>query len=274
MTVPLSEIGRSGRLDLTFNARCGRTVLCHSYCEVPFKITRLHHSPSSGIAHLILMQCTAGLFGGDAVECTICVKAGAQVLITQQSATKVHPSGSRPACHFNRIRVETGGELHLYYDPVIPFSNSRMWQKTEIELDPGSRFSFWEGLMAGRAGRGEVWQFDEFSSETSVRSGGQSLYIDRFCLRPRLNSPTQPFVMGDARYLATGLLFAGAVDTFAGRLHDLLPGAGVDIPAAGLALVRVMSVDGPQFHRARDTFARLVQLHLRPGTLLAPKIDG
>ena len=46
------------------------------YNETPFKITRLHDSDSRGIAHLILMHSTAGLFGGDALECVIRVEAG------------------------------------------------------------------------------------------------------------------------------------------------------------------------------------------------------
>src|SRR3989454_10504423 len=108
MAVPLSEVGRHGRLDLIFSSRHGRTVIRDAYCEIPFKITRLHDSHLSGIAHLILMQPTAGLFGGDTTECAIHVESGARILITQQSATKAHPSCGRRAIQTNRIRVEAG----------------------------------------------------------------------------------------------------------------------------------------------------------------------
>ena len=35
------------------------------------------------------------------------------------------------AIQTNRIRVETGGELHIYYDPLIPFCGARVCQPAE-----------------------------------------------------------------------------------------------------------------------------------------------
>src|SRR5215467_6084026 len=104
MKVSPQEVGRRGRADLTFVQQDGRTVLQDSYCEVPFKITRMLHS-SDGAAHLIMMQCTAGLFGGDHVHCSIRVQRGARVRITQQSATRVHPSRDLPAIQRNSVFV-------------------------------------------------------------------------------------------------------------------------------------------------------------------------
>src|SRR5712691_9802157 len=139
MPVPLSEIGRRGTLNLVFSSRRGKTIIRDAYCEIPFKITRLHNSHSSEISHLILMHSTAGLFGGDTTECTIHVESGARILITQQSATKAHPSGGRRAVQTNRIWVEAGGELHLYYDLLIPFRGARVSQTTSIDVAPGAR---------------------------------------------------------------------------------------------------------------------------------------
>jgi len=260
LAVPLSEVGRRGRLNLIFSWRRGRTVIRDAYCEVPFKITRLHDAHPAKIAHLILMQSTAGLFGGDTTECTIHVEEGARILITQQSATKAHPSGGRRATQTNRIRVEAGGELHIYYDPLIPFCGARVCQTTSIDVAPGASLCFWEGLMAGRVGRGETWQFDEFSSETSLRVNGRQLYLDRFRSRPREDPPEKQWMMGNARYLGTGLCFDQRASAFAERLHQLLPdaGVGIDTPAPGLAVARIVAVHGPEFHRYRSIFASLL----------------
>src|SRR6185295_2426549 len=136
MAVSLSEVGRRGRMNLIFGSRRGRTVIRDAYCEIPFKITQLHDSHPSQMAHLILMQSTAGLFGGDTTDCTIHVESGARVLITQQSATKAHPSRGRHAIQASQIRVEAGGELRIYYDPLIPFRGARVCQTTSIDVDP------------------------------------------------------------------------------------------------------------------------------------------
>jgi urease accessory protein len=259
MAVPLHEVGRRGRLSLTFGSRCGQTVIRDAYCEIPFKITRLHSLASPGAAHLILMQSTAGLFGGDTTECAIHVERGARILITQQAATKAHPSCGKRAIQSNRIRVEAGGELYLYNEPIIPFSGARVSQSTTIDVDAGGRFSFWEALMAGRIGRGESWRFDEFSSETSLSVNGSTLYLDRFRLLPGENAPNKGWMMGDARYLATGLCFDERAADLADCMRKVLPesAVGVDTPAPGLTVARFVAARGPEFRRYRSVFASL-----------------
>jgi len=149
------------------------------------------------------------------------------------------------AIQTNRIRVETGGELHIYYDPLIPFCGARVCQNTSIDVEPGARLCFWEGLMAGRVGRGEIWQFDEFSSETSLRVNGRLLYLDRFRLMPKEDPPNTEWMMGNARYLATGLCLDERAFDFAERIHLLLPdtAVGIDTPRLENRMSRFLCED-------------------------------
>src|SRR5262245_61494176 len=245
MRVPLTEVGRRGRMDLTFVLQNGETVLRHGYCEIPCKITRVLNSRRPA-AHLILMHCTAGLFGGDDVECSIRVERGARVVLTQQSATKVHPSEGRPAIHKTHVFVETGAELQLYLEPVIPFAGSSLTQTTRIDVQPGARLVFWEGLMAGRVGRGERWQFRELASETHLRSNNHLVYLDRFFLPNGFERSA--CAMGECSYLGTGLYVGEQARSVATRLHEILPEAGIDTLAGDVALARVVTATGPDFH--------------------------
>jgi urease accessory protein len=254
VTVSITEVGRQGRLDIAFALQNGRTVLRHSYCEVPFKITRLLDADLPGFAHLILMQCTAGLFGGDNIESVIHVDAGARVVLTQQAATKVHPSGDLPATQRMRIVVESGAVLVADFEPVIPFADSRLDQATHIELENGASLVFWEGMMAGRIGRGERWQFSELKSETRVDQCGRLLYLDRVSLNPASKNQQSGWIMKDSGYVGTGLLFREGADQLAVQLHDAMPNAGVDILGPNLVAVRVATASGPDFHRYRETF--------------------
>ena len=254
MRVALTEVGRCGRLDLVFAFRGGQTVLSDSYCEVPFKITRVLQTARAATAHLILMQCTPGLFGGDTVEFNVRVERGARVRITQQSATRVHPSEGREAVQTSRIHVDSGGELDLILEPVIPFAGSRLRQSTFIHVEPGGRLLFWEGLMAGRVGSGEVWKFSELCSETCVRSSERLLYLDRFHVLPECANPSATWVMNEGVYVGTGLRFGEDAVPFAEGLHAALPEAGVDILEDGLVAARIVTADGPAFHRCRDAW--------------------
>lgn len=253
MRVALTDVGRRGRLDLVFAQREGRTVLLDSYCEVPFKITRPLSTSDEGRVHLMLMHCTAGLFGGDGIEMTVRVERGAKVRLTQQSATRVHPSDGRQAVQRTRIHVEREAELEMLLEPVIPFAASRLSQQTLLELAPGARLLYWEGLMAGRVGRGELWAFDELSSETKLVSEGRLLFLDRFRLQPA--GPTARWGMGTATYSGTGLYAGEHAARFADALRESMPGAGVDLLADTLAATRVVTSSGPEFHHYREVFA-------------------
>jgi urease accessory protein len=255
MRVALTDVGRCGRLDLVFAARGGRTILLDSYCEVPFKITRTLSTAADGIAHIMLMHCTAGLFGGDRVEMTVRVERGARVRLMQQSATRVHPSQGRIAVQTSRIQVEKGGELEFVLEPVIPFAESRFQQRTTLEVEKGARLLYWEGLMAGRVGRGEIWEFDEVSSETNLRLEQRLAFLDRLHLQPQCSTPSTRWGMDGGTYTGTGLYVGSGAVEFSAALHDALPKTGVDVLEDTLAVTRIVTSNGPEFHHCRDVFA-------------------
>jgi len=257
VTVAIAGVGRQGRLDIAFALRHGRTTIRHSYCEVPYKITRLLDADVPGFAHLILMHSTAGLFGGDEIESSIHVDAGARVLLTQQSATKIHPASDLPAIQRTRIVVESGAELIVDFEPVIPFAESLLHQSTHIEVAPGGSLVFWEGLMAGRVGSYERWQFRELLSETRVESAGRPLYLERFQLNPARQAFDSGWIMNGASYAGTGIFYKEGAAQLAERLHESMPGAGVDILGPDLVSVRVATASGPEFHRMRGAFGAL-----------------
>jgi urease accessory protein len=250
MRVPLAEVGRRGKMELRFSAQGERTILQTAYCEVPFKITRLHDTDPK-ISHLILMHTTAGLFGGDDLECSIHVEKGARVRITQQSATKIHPSEDRTARQRTRVVVESGAELQLFLEPVIPFADSRLNQETQLNVAEGGTLSYWEGFMTGRIGHGETWKFRELSSETRLYCGDRLTYVDRFRLAPDEHSRSR-WVMGECDYTGIGIHVGSEAPLFAEKLHELVPDCGVDLVAENVSLTRVVSPSGPDFHRVRN----------------------
>lgn len=254
MRVPLADIGRRGRMELVFARQGDRTILRTAYCEVPFKVTRLlnEHAP---IASLILMHSTAGLFGGDELDYSIRVEQGARIRITQQSATKIHPSEDRVAIQRANIVVEPGAELQLHLEAIIPFTDSRLQQKTQLDVQAGGRLSYWEGFMTGRVGRGESWRFRELSSETRLQYDGRLVYLDRFRIAP--NGPQKStWTMGTADYTGIGLHVGDDARSRAGELHESLPDAGVDAVTDEVVVTRVVSPNGPHFHRCREIFCR------------------
>jgi hypothetical protein len=60
--------------------------------------------------------------------------------------------------------------------------------------------------------------------------------------------------MGDFNYLGTGLYVGDQAGSFATMLHDAVSEAGIDTPVAGVAVTRMVSTTGPDFHRCRELF--------------------
>ena len=265
MPTALHDVGRSGRLEMCFRRKRNRTVLDHLYSETPFKVTRLHHSDRSDLAHLILMHTTAGVFGGDTLSVDIRVESGARIMITSQSATKVHPGGDRPASQELRIRVEAGGELHYYADPFIPFAGSRFHQRTRVELESDSRFYAWDGLMSGRVARPEKWCFDQLRIETSVDIDSTPAYLDRFLIHPESRVPIHSLTMGPFDYLGTYFIHDSCVDAALCEAvrNNLTVDSdqtrrGTDNPCPGLLVGRAVSRGGTLFREMRTRFVKAV----------------
>jgi urease accessory protein UreH len=140
-------------------------------------------------------------------------------------------------------------------EAVIPFSDSRLRQTTQLEVAHGGRLSYWEGFMTGRVGRGESWQFRELASETRLISNGGLVYLDRFHLTPDF-SVRSAWTMGDADYTGLGLFVGDNARNVAAELHRVLPDAGVDALGDRITVARVVASNGPDFHQAREKFCR------------------
>ncbi len=276
MTVPLNEIGRTGRLEMVFASKRGKTILQDAYCEIPFKITRLYHPPKSSMAQLILMSPTAGIFGGDRLRLKIHVQRGASIWITSQGSPKLHPSQGRIAHQQVDIHVEAGGELHFTTDPLIPFADSALQQQWQIHVEPGACFSCWDGFTAGRVFRGERWQFQELSNEMRVWEKQKLLYLDRYSLHPVPHKMEHPFLMSHFDYFASILAYGEPLQesilepwhasmafdssnsdsdatTAKGELFSL-GAVGLDVPNPSFLTGRLLAQDGALFKRKFATF--------------------
>jgi urease accessory protein len=241
----LNQIGRVGRLDLTFGLRNGRTAIREIYSEVPHKVTHLYYPDQSSLAQVILMNTTAGLFGGDRSEVRIHVEKGARVVVTSQASLKVHPGDGWSEQSLN-ITVEPGAEMHFVNDPLIPFRGARLRQRVSLQAGEGSLLAYWDGFMAGRVSRGERWEFETFDAETRLAVSGRVAYLERYCLTPSSSLPDQ-WVTAGMDYTATALFYGfGAPDPAIAT-----PTTGLDQPYPGLVVARVVAQSGTHYRNAQ-----------------------
>ena len=249
-------VGRHARLELVFVYRNGRTVLDQAYAEPPFRVGRWF-AEADGL-HLILTSSAPGVFGHDHLQQIVRVRSGARVRLTSQSAMQVHPSLDGATAHIqSSYHVEDGARLHCDWHPLIPFEESRVDQRIEINIAGGGYLHWSDALMSGRHARGERWKFASLAHEIVVSRDGAREYVERYHIQPNELAVARPWVTGDASYFGTTLMSGRPIEADnAERLHielGRLAGvlAAVDRLDERILLVRLLSASGASFHKAR-----------------------
>jgi urease accessory protein len=263
------DIGRRARMELVFADRGGRTRLTHGYTEPPYRV--LPGFDRDDGLHVILGSSAPGVFGGDSLEQTVTLEPGANLTLTSQSATQLHPHRSgRAASLQSRYEIRPGASLRCVWEPLIPFAGAALEQRIAIDVARRARLGWMDAMMAGRAGRGERWALASLAHELRLTREGELGYLERFHLRPPAASLTARWIAGDADYLGTGLLIgiAAAVDV-AEHLHCGLAAlpqvlGAADALADDMVIVRFMSASGAAFHRARQVIRGFFDALLKP----------
>ena len=249
----------SGRLTLRFTATGAHTILAHANVVAPLKIVRPFRL-DDGRLLVQLLSLGPGLCGGDSCSVDVSVEAGAHVVLVAQSATRILAMrDTEPARQCVRLTVRAGGQLEYYPGLVIPFPDSSLVQRLEIDVEPDARLGVVETFAMGRTGRGEYLRFRRLYSRTVVTAGGAPLYRDGMDLQPAAVNVAGTGVLEGHRYVGSGYWYGvGRADLQPARATD---GALMAIgqPAANQAYMRVLAADGYQLAASLQQALRGIQ---------------
>ncbi|KAI0396144.1 UreD-domain-containing protein [Xylariaceae sp. FL0594] len=146
------------------------SALEHITYQYPLKLI----SPSLRVDQLsvlvFLLSYGGGLVGGDTVNLTIEVRAGAKLSIATQGHTKIFPSPSLDVVTKQKLQVELEHDsaLCLLPDPVQPFENS-VYEQTQIfNVSLGASLCLLDWVTHGRSARGENWSLTRWTGRNEV----------------------------------------------------------------------------------------------------------
>lgn len=171
-----------------------------------------------------LNNVSGGVFGGDTLRLSVCVGPESEAQITTTGATRIY----RPRPQANEATLsssfEVGRDASLEYlpDPLIPFRNARVLQKTAFSLAEGATLFCWDTIAPGRAAAGELFQYERLKLVSDIKVAGRPVLSDRVLLEPQRWPPSAPSLFGRSLYLVTFLaLQAGSTEA---RLRELEEG--------------------------------------------------
>lgn len=142
-------------------------------------ISRCSRAFADGVAaRVVFSQLGPGVVRGDLTHCAGSIGAGAHLIVTQQSATRLM-GGPRGAAAHDAWTVASDALLELLGEPVVAAADARYDAVTRVDLAPGAAVLITDvaHVTAGSAVR----------VRTSVRRGARELWYD--ALEPAAVAP-------------------------------------------------------------------------------------
>lgn len=259
--------GAQGHLQIECQADSdGRTFLAKQSFRAPIHLSKPHWDGNYLIINVV--NPTAGLFAGDYVEATVRVCAGARVVLTTPSATRVfrakHPMERTEIVQ--TIVVENAGRLDLCPDMLIAHGGARYSQASRIEVHAGGELFFTEMLAPGRTASGEVFAYDQLEFTTDLVVGRQFAVRERYGLHASsegLQSMRRRFPRA---YYASSLVVSPAKnwEILQKRVEELNGAtviAGASQPADNVYAIKMVAADSMSLRLAISKVRTMVYSH-------------
>ena len=170
-----------GQLSLRAEHRSdGVTALGAQSFRAPYHVSKPYWDADTRTLLVQVVNPTAGILSGDRLESSVEVAAGAALLLTTPSASRVFRMRSGEAVSTQRFQVEAGGWLEVMPEPIFPHRGSVFRQRTELVVAPGGAAFYADLLLPGRVAHGEAWEWTRLLLELEVRRGAELLLRERF----------------------------------------------------------------------------------------------
>ena len=133
-----------------------------------------------GWMDIVMLNTGGGVAGGDRLDLSIGVGAGAQATIAAQAAERFYRAraGDAPSKVRTHLTVEAGAALEWLPQETILFDQSAVDRRLEVDLAADARFLGVETIVFGRTAMGELVRQGWLRDLIRVRRGGDLLLHD------------------------------------------------------------------------------------------------
>ena len=236
-TLPVGSPGKVGILELSFQLRGAdgeqRTELVHHYQKSPLQIIKpLYYNPlRPDMPYTYLLTTGGGVLHNDRQRTDLTFGRGTSAHVTTQAHTKVYRMESGYATALMNLDITEDAYVEYLPDPVIPYVDSRFYQRVAVSLHEDATLVTGETIYAGRLTRGEHNAYAAFASDFEVRRpDGEPVAFDRARLVPRNGHVGGLAVLGGRDVVSSLYVLTHRVSaaTVAESLHEAASGALAD----------------------------------------------
>ncbi len=248
-------------LRLDYRLEHGHTLARHRH-RGPLRILQSHYPEGGAVCHNVLVHPPGGLVGGDVLDTTIAVGAGAHGLVTTPGATRFYRSDGDTAVQRTQIELAAGARCEWLPQSAICSSGCMAENSLIVRAESGAELIGWDicalGLPASNQPfvRGRIHQRievpDIWLEQGRIEAQDDRLMNGALGLAGRRCIGTLFFVAGTALSRARR---EAALDAARGAIggHALAATAGATSPHPQIVIVRAL---GPLVEPVFDLLRR------------------
>ena len=218
-----------GTLELVISERGGRSVAAHQFHQGALRVLRPHYLDDSGQVCYVLVNPGGAYLGADLYVIDVEVEAGAKLLLTTQSATKIYRTPGSFAEQRMTLRLGEGAQLELAPDQLIAYREASYRQNTHITVRPSSSLMMAEVITPGWSPDGSSFRYEELRLRNEIHvetgAGTELLALDNLLVRPPHNDVTGMAFMEGFSHLGSLIVVDPRVgQALADELHSVTQG--------------------------------------------------
>jgi len=203
----VGESGKVGILDVEFQTNdTGKTIITKQFSQVPLQIQRALYLENTlpEMAYLYVISPSGGILQGDRYRTDIRLKNNAISHITTQGATRIYSMNSNFASQIVNITVDENCYLEYIPDQIIPYKNSRYYQKVNLDIHENSTLIYSEILTPGRVAMGESFDYDICYIRTHCKNqNGVIRILENAKIEPRKQKLKDLGILGEFNIVGT-----------------------------------------------------------------------
>jgi len=203
--IPQMDVGKTGKigflkLTLESDSQRNKTIITEQLSRVPLYVQKALYYDETipSMAHVFVLSPSGGVLQGDRYRTDIELKNGAISHITTQGATRMYKMNSNYATQMINLNVGKNCYLEFLPEQLIPYKNSRYYQKATFKIDDSATLVYSETIVPGRVAMGELFDYDVCCLKTLCYDDKQKIkFHDNCILEPKKQTMNSLGIFGN-----------------------------------------------------------------------------
>lgn len=213
----VGKSGKTGKLKIVLDVESisGRTIIKEKESVFPLSVQKemYYDQFQPKMTHIYIVSSSGGILQGDKYIIDIILEKNTLAHITTQGATRVYGMNASNAIQVVNVSLDDGAYLEFIPDQIIPYKNSRFYQKINFKVHDNATMIYSEIISPGRSGMGEIFDYEICYLRSIGKNHKDELrFTDYTKIEPKKMKLQDFGVLGQKQIMATMYILAKTND--------------------------------------------------------------